>query len=176
MDKMAFTRKWAQMNKRQKWALAMALCGLIFLLSTSFVGKKTEGPAQAREPPFSEEEQLSKTLETIVGAGKVKVMISYEGSKEIVPAMSTEKVESQQQESSGGSTRKVENINQSSHVATVQGGQDALVIKEIHPPIRGVIVVAQGAGDLYVRAALQRAVETVLQVSPDKVDVFVMKS
>nr|MDD6335028.1 hypothetical protein [bacterium] len=40
--------------------------------------------------------------------------------------------------------------------------------------IRGVIVIAEGAGDLAVLAKLQRAVETVLQVRPDQVDIFVM--
>jgi stage III sporulation protein AG len=48
------------------------------------------------------------------------------------------------------------------------------VLKENNPEIKGVIVVAEGADDIEVRLNLLSAVQTILDVSPDKVNVYKM--
>ena len=55
---------------------------------------------------------------------------------------------------------------------TEEGG--AVVISEKRPEVLGVIVVAEGAGDMNVKMELQRAVSTALGVSAQQVDIFVM--
>ena len=49
-----------------------------------------------------------------------------------------------------------------------------MIIREDQPEVRGVIVVAQGAGDIGVRMDLLHAVTTLLGVDADKVEILKM--
>ncbi len=49
------------------------------------------------------------------------------------------------------------------------------MLREDQPKVRGVVVIAKGAGDISVRMQLAQAVCTVLDVDPSQVEVFVMK-
>jgi stage III sporulation protein AG len=50
------------------------------------------------------------------------------------------------------------------------------VLREDSPKVLGVIVVAEGADDIGVKLNLLEAVQTVLNVSPDRVDVYKMNN
>ena len=117
-------------------------------------------------------------LSSIRGAGKVKVMITYDTSSRLVPAMSTD-VQSGTTENRGtGSESITQTRTESSRPATVStsGGAETIVLTEIEPTIRGVIVIAEGAADVSVRLKLQNAVITVLGITAERIDVFEMKS
>ena len=60
--------------------------------------------------------------------------------------------------------------------ATVTGeeGQEAIVLYEKEPQVRGVLVVAEGAGDPSVRLDLQRAVQAVTGAPLKAIEVFEM--
>jgi stage III sporulation protein AG len=124
------------------------------------------------------EEKLQETLSKIEGAGQVQVMITYESSAEIVPAISvdTQTSTTTDESENGNSTTNTE--NKQSEIVTVNGsdGNGALVLKENSPPVKGVIVVAQGADDIGVKLSLLGAVETILNISPDQVDVYKMQN
>ena len=122
------------------------------------------------------EQQLRYTLAQIEGAGQVEVMITYESSSEIVPAISVDKQTSTTTDSGDSGTSTTNTENTQSEVVTVggSGGNSALVLKEKSPEIRGVIVVAQGADNITVKLNLLSAVQTLLNVSPDQVDVYKM--
>lgn len=124
------------------------------------------------------EEKLQETLSRIEGAGHVQVMITYESSAEIVPAISvdTQISTTTDDRDNGSSTTKSENTQ--SEIVTVNGsdGNNALVLKENSPPVKGVIVVAEGADDIGVKLSLLSAVETILNISPDQVDVYKMQN
>ncbi|NLB62273.1 MAG: hypothetical protein GX802_07675 [Clostridiales bacterium] len=118
------------------------------------------------------EERLEKTLMQIRGAGNVTVMITYETSKEIVPALS---VTSQSSSQTGDSSSNSSQNDSKSPATITQGGNEApIVLTEIEPKVRGVIVIAQGAADLTVRMNLMHAVQTVLGVEAANIEVFEM--
>jgi stage III sporulation protein AG len=123
------------------------------------------------------EEKLAATLSQIEGAGDVEVMITYESTSEIVPAISVDKQTSTMTDNRDSGTSTTSTENTQSEVVTVGGssGSSALVLKEISPKIRGVIVVAEGADDITVRLNLLGAVQTLLNVGPRQVDVYKMK-
>jgi stage III sporulation protein AG len=52
---------------------------------------------------------------------------------------------------------------------------DVIILKEINPNIKGVIVVAEGADNGVVLETIYEAVKTVLGVSANKVQVFSSK-
>ena len=59
--------------------------------------------------------------------------------------------------------------------APVFGLEREIVLTELYPEICGVIVVAKGASDLKVRAALLCATQTFLNVTSDKIEILTMR-
>lgn len=171
-------------DKRFEIGVYVVLVALIILLYalSSLDGTKAEEPAggaaaqTAAQTAYETEQELEERLATVLsnirGAGKVEVMITYETGTEIVPAMSVDT----QNSTSTGQSSSTTSQTESSAPATVSdsGKNEPIVLTEIRPTIRGVIVIAQGAADIGVALDLQRAVQTVLGVTPDSIEVFEM--
>ena len=125
-----------------------------------------------------QENRLKQILSSIKGAGRVDVMITYKTGKELIPAMNTVEsvIETEEKDSSGG-IRKVSqtDINSQPVSMNTSDGTQPLITREIHPEVLGVIVIAEGAEDIHVRMELQKAVQTVLGVSANQVEIFVME-
>lgn len=138
--------------------------------------KKAESGITINTSELSDEQKLKNVLSEIKGAGKIEVMITYESSPELVPAFSTDTQETTNIQSGQNSTTQSKTVSQNQNPITVsdQGENRALILVEKKPEIRGVIVVAEGASDLRVKLNLYNAVQTVLQVQANKVDVFEM--
>ncbi|MGI6175625.1 MAG: hypothetical protein ACOYJC_05595 [Christensenellales bacterium] len=130
--------------------------------------------AAAQDTEATLEQKLVNVLSTIEGAGKVEVMVTFESSAQIIPAMDTqeETVESKNAEGEHLSQSEYKN----SKPATVQqsSGSDPLVLQEIMPEVRGAIIIAQGADDIRVKMDLLSAAQTVLKVNADKINVYKM--
>lgn len=122
------------------------------------------------------EEKLIQTLSQIEGVGNVDVMITYESGPEIVPAFSKDTQTNSTEDTSLDETRI--SITESEHndIVTIaqSNGTNALILKEKLPAIKGVIVIAQGAQSISVKISLLKAVQTVLNIPSQKVEVFVM--
>ncbi|MDK2918940.1 MAG: stage sporulation protein [Candidatus Petromonas sp.] len=125
-------------------------------------------------------ESLDRRLEEILGhisgVGEVEVMITYETSEEVVPALNVTKSQQTTQESDKqGGTRTIKQENISENVVTINSENyknSPIVIKEIKPVVRGVIVVAEGAGNPEVKNQLIEAVTTIFQIKSHKVKVY----
>lgn len=122
------------------------------------------------------ENQLSTVLSQIDGAGKVSVMITLKTGTEIIPAKDeTISDKTTNEKDTEGGTRIINEQNTSDKVVFMneQGGaSEPLVLKEINPQIKGVIIVAEGAKDPKVKLKLTEAVQTVLDVPAYRVSVF----
>ena len=120
------------------------------------------------------EARLQQVLSCIRGAGRVEVMITYETGREIVPAMTTSINSNGSETTDGTKSSSSQQSTESTQPATVsQSGSNApIVLKEIEPVVRGVIVVADGAADVNVRMDLQRAVRAVLDIPLSQIEVF----
>ena len=123
------------------------------------------------------ENRLQTVLSEIKGAGNVKVMINYSGTSEIVTAV-TKNTSTDKTTDKGSSTNRVteSTTEVTEPVIIQQNGEDTpVIIKEILPDIVGVIVVAEGAKDMSVKINLISAIQTLLNVSANKVEIFTMK-
>ena len=107
------------------------------------------------------ENRLKAILEEIEGAGSVSVLITFESGSRIIPAE-----ESQVSQGSGESRRPVTVSN--------GGSQEPIILAELTPSVRGVIIVARGASDPRVKDRLRTAAVTALGTEPEKVSVFPM--
>lgn len=112
------------------------------------------------------ENKLEQLLSQIDGAGSIKVMVSLNGSPELVYASDNDiKTTSN---SSGTVTS-----TSSSLILVSQGGKsDALILKENLPSVKGVIVVSSGASNIGVKMDILNSVSTLLDISIDKISVL----
>lgn len=122
------------------------------------------------------ENQLALILSQIQGAGKVSIMITLKTSTEIITAKDeTISDKTTNEKDNEGGTRIINEQNTSDKVVFMneQGGTSKpLVLKEINPEIKGVIIVAEGAKDARVKLKLTEAVQTVLDVPAYRISVF----
>ena len=169
-------------KKLQYLAILLVVIVILAIYFTSAGSPVSQGPVSQAATvsgtvPSSVEEKLQETLSKIEGAGLVQVMITYESSAEIVPAISVDTQTSTTTDEREGGSSTTKSENSQSEVVTVNGssGNNALVLKENSPPVKGVIVVAEGADDIGVKLSLLSAVKTILNISPDQVDVYKMQ-
>lgn len=127
---------------------------LILIIGIAFVVLSGGSARQGSEKPASvsdyrgEEERLSEILSEIEGAGCVSVMISYVSTMEKDIAYDGERER-----------------------ALVSGG-DVVVKREVYPEVKGVIVIADGAGDPSVRQTIKEAVTAVTGAAANHVCVY----
>lgn len=167
-------------NKKFKTGIVFAIvlmAVIIYFIPQDGNKRESEIIDNNTQAKLTKEEQLEKVLGDIKGCGRVSVMITYESSGETVYANTTEtETNTVTEKSDSGGTKQSETKKESKKPITVGSGngETALVLSGIEPDIKGVIVVAQGADNIGVKLNLQRAVETVLQVSPEQVEIFAM--
>lgn len=127
----------------------------------------------------SVEGELAAILSKVQGVGRVDVMITYVSGKESIPAYDTKKSENTTDEKdSGGGTRS---ITQGDYDSTVVyedrqgGGKSPVILKELQPVVKGVVVVADGAGSPEVKERILNAVQVLVDVPVHKIQVIQMK-
>ncbi len=107
----------------------------------------------------SEEKRLSEILSQIDGAGDVSVMITYYSSSEKSLAYETK-------------TASREDKSESEDRKAVMTDGEPMVVKEVYPQVKGVIVAAEGAGIMSVRTAISEAVSATLDVPVHRICIF----
>lgn len=151
-------------------SLIVAVIGIYFLSAKKTTVKTTEGNTLTQKNSDAYEEKLKAVLSEIDGAGKVDVMITYESSSEIITANTT--TVSTDKTNSNDRTAESKNETVSPVLINQSGTTTPLIVKEILPSVKGVIVIAEGASDIKVRLNLVNAVCTALAVDADKVEIF----
>lgn len=179
--------------------LLMFLAGVLLLVISGYFASREDGDnrgeGQAHDhasaayaasnltaPPISLAAYLAKGLEDILslvaGAGEVRVMLTI-GNTSRIFAQNSQSISSKTtEEDSEGGVRYVESANSSFTYVMIRqndGSEVPLLLTEIAPSIEGVIIVAQGGGDVAVRAALSHAVQALLGVAAHRVQVFEMQ-
>ena len=124
------------------------------------------------------EEELEEFLSLVAGAGQVRVMISALGDRQTVFAVdSTESRSHIIEEDAQGGTRdqRQYSTQEQTVIITDRNGIDQpLVIREVAPRVEGIVIIAQGGDDPFVRDALTRAAMAVLGVEAHRVHVLAM--
>lgn len=135
------------------------------------VTEKT-APQQAGIPltqPHSYEEsleiKLASVLTQVKGAGNVKVTVTLESgaTQEYAKNSVKENKVIQEKDTTGGIRTTTESRETEQLTFAKDGSADRpVMLREVQPVIKGVLVIADGAGDSHVKAQLAHAVEGVL--------------
>lgn len=162
------------------------LVSIIVLIGVSFfkedktsvvapINKTVEQANIVIDYTYNLENKLAAILEKLQGVGEVNVMITLEDSVESVPASNTTKtVETTKEVDAEGGTREVNREDLNIQMVS-KGDEEIVVLKEVNPTVKGVIVVAEGAGDGEVLERLYEAVKTVLGISGNRVQIYSSK-
>lgn len=143
--------------------IAVLVMLLIYFSSkmTSKASNSSDGATITKEDYCTKmENDLSVLLNSLDGAGQVKVVINWESSVESVIAYITNTTDT-----SSSSTPQV---------IVNSGLSQPIILKEIYPKALGVIIVSQGGDDVKVKMSITNAVTTLLGISANKVNVYKM--
>ena len=133
---------------------------VLMLISTGGGQKKTaKAPVYGN---YSDEEKLQMILSKVDGAGDVSVMITYYGTNTYDVAYEKKQT----------SSNKSEETTKSEENSVITSDGTPLVKGEIYPKAKGVIIIAEGAGDAEVRKKLTDAATAVLDVASYRVCVL----
>ncbi len=161
--------------------IAIVAIAVIILLYSLFTVDKAKPKVKNQTATNTElcltdevEQKLCKVLSQINGAGKVEVMITYTGSAEKVIANTTS-THTNTSNSGGSISTSTSTVTQTPIIITSNGASGLYVTKQLMPEIVGVIVVAEGANNARVRLELMRAVQTILDINANNIEIFAMK-
>jgi stage III sporulation protein AG len=140
--------------------------------------KTTAAPTAAFPAERALEKRLEEAFSLIEGAGQVRVLVSLLPEKETVFAKDTNTSDSYTRETDaqGGSREQRSRTNQEKLITITNAGETLpLVLREIEPGIAGVVIIAEGGDNVFVKDALTRAACTVLDIKANKVQVLKME-
>lgn len=118
--------------------------------------------------------QLEEFLQKIDGVGSAKVYITMHSSAEIIVERNSPYSKRTEEETSKERTRMVgETENESEVVLTRRedGSEAPIIVKEIAPTVRGVVVAAQGAGDEVIKKEITALVMALFGIEEHKIRV-----
>ncbi len=165
------------------WLLLGALAfGVVLLMTGNDAPRKAELQPQSLAQSgvaLNDEErlerELTRTLEQIAGAGKIRVDLNLKSENRSVWERQTRSNKRVSQDK--GSVQTEEDTNDELVLAKSNDGRDTPVLKEkLGPEIQGVIVVASGAADPRVRQILTDTLTTILNLPAHRVLVIAGRS
>lgn len=165
--------------------ISLGLLGLLLVIGGAYFDKPvlTKSPSEnvpvATTQPRSVEEQLESKLANLLsqvkGAGSVSVQVTLETgpAQDFAKNVTHETKTIQEKDAGGGVRTTTENKEVQQVLMGKENGLDKpVMVKEVKPVIKGVMVIAEGASDSTVKANLTRAVETGLGLPAHKVTVL----
>ncbi|MCL2406938.1 MAG: hypothetical protein FWC95_03325 [Defluviitaleaceae bacterium] len=171
-----------------KFSLIMLVAGVLLMVLMR-VGDDERDPQHITpaisNPPVLQTQadtlcvRLAEMLSLVEGAGKVRVLIHESRSYETVFARNTTSDRSVlTEEDAAGGVRDNFQERTTETIVTInrrEGGETPLVLYENAPRIEGVLIVAEGGGNIVVRDALVRAASGLLGIPIHNVIVLPME-
>lgn len=142
--------------------------------------ENTEKIDSAEEYERYMENKLEQAISAMEGAGKVKVMITVNTSRELVVAKDTSVTQQStaENDSEGGSRTVEESDNGEATIYKKEsdGSSSPYVVKMLQPVIGGVVVITQGGDRPEVNKNITEAIVALFDIEPNKIKVVKMKS
>jgi stage III sporulation protein AG len=172
---MARLAEFVKGGKGLKWIVAVGLIGMALILLSEFWPAKattTSGSTTtADEFAKKTETRLSEIVGSIEGAGQCSVMVTLENGVEYVYA-SEEKVNTDRVEDTDRDSTKLSQTDDKEKqiiVVDTENGRKGLLVTEIQPTVKGVVVVCQGGDQPLVQKRIIDAITTALNISTSRV-------
>ena len=171
MNTEGFKQVFIRLKNDRKSSIIIFI-GLVGMLMIMFSGadndKKAESNISDSQIILSESklaDEVENFIENIEGAGKTKVILTFETYEETVYAEDKD-----ENFSSGGD----KDINSEYVIIDNGDTEDGLKLKVISPKIRGVAVICQGGNNPIVKSQIISALSALFDISTNKISVAVM--
>ncbi len=157
-------------DKKLLFIIILGFAGMLLILLSGAGGEKPAETNKNEADVFAiqnkTEKKLEMLLESVKGAGKVKVMVTVDSLEETIYAVNTE-TESRADEYS---------FSDEYVLIEKSGDDDGLIIKVTAPVIRGVGITCEGADSAGVKEEIIRLVSAALGISVNRIWVTVMQN
>lgn len=176
--------KWLTLIQKQgknNWLWIAGLAGILLIgISTLFGGESTSTSETADNTPSVTdtqtyarqlEEQLEEMISSMQQAGKCKVMVTMEQGTEYVYATEEKNSTdvSQSSEDSRFSTGSRSSGEETYIMVSTKDGDRPLLLTQLAPRVKGVVVVCSGGGQKAVAEAITKALATALDISKNRI-------
>lgn len=156
-------------TRKSTWLLILGLCGILLIGASAILDDQTvdEDAATAASDTTAYVQALEARLEDMVssikGAGKARVMVTLENGVEYVYA-SEEKSNSDHTQTDAQISAR-DDSQRTIVTVDAENGKEGLLITEIQPTVRGVVVACEGAESEEISALVTLAVKTALDIN-----------
>ncbi|MBR5539805.1 MAG: hypothetical protein IKU56_00300 [Clostridia bacterium] len=160
-------------RKTRKMLIAFGIVGVLLLVIPEFIPEKTDNAVISTADDFvrQTEERLTALIGRIEGAGACQVMVTLENGVEYVYATEEKSNSDRQEDISGEDTRLTQRDDSESAAIIIDtdSGREGLLVTEIQPTVRGVVVVCEGGDDEEVCSRVSKVVTVALNISSKRV-------
>ena len=173
---LAKIKNFLQTGKGKNWILAAGILGIALIGLSSFLPKgeeaatasaQTAARLSAEEFIRTTEEKLTEIVRSIEGAGECRVMVTLENGVEYVYA-TEESVNTDRQEDDGKVSQR-DDSDKAVIVVDTGDGKQGLLVTEIQPTVKGVVVVCEGGDQPLVQQRVIDTITTALNLSSKRV-------
>ena len=161
-------------KRRLNVLMAIGIIGIVMIGLTTILPKTKSSSSQTASSSVTAEEFVTETenkLENIIksidGAGQCQVMVTLENGVEYVYA--TEKDINSDSKEGSSNISESNKTNEKIIVVDTEDGSKGLLITEIQPTVKGVVVVCNGGDQEVVQQRVIDAVTTALGISANRV-------
>lgn len=144
------------------------------------LAQKLDNNISSNNQEFNEynlEQSLEDILSKMAGVGKVKVLITYSETSEVVAMYNETYVSSSTEETdTNGGIRKIEQTDTNKEIIYEEkdGEKTPITQKIVMPKIEGAIITAEGAGNPNIKTNIIGAVSAATGLATYKIQVFEM--
>lgn len=128
---------------------------------------------------YNLEQSLEDILSKISGVGKVKVLVTYSETSEVIAMYNEKQTASNTEETdTNGGVRKIEETDTNKEIIYEEknGQKTPITQKVVMPKIEGAIITAEGAGNVNVKTNIIQAVSAATGLSTYRIQVFEMST
>lgn len=161
-------------DKGRRWLVVLGVAGIALLALSEWLPKNDEPTTETLTAEVfvrQTEERLTALVGSIEGAGKCRVLVTLENGVEYVYA-TQQRVNSDRSEDTDDDSKRLTQKDDSERsviVVETDGGRQGLVVTELQPTVRGVVVVCEGGDREDVRARVTEAVTVAMDLSAKRV-------
>lgn len=185
MEQQPWADRLKTLLQKKNALFALGIAGILLLGASELLPKAAEKEAvltqASQELSVSSQEQalekrVQEIVETIEGAGSVKVMITLEDAGETIYAQD-EQLDTEHQYDESGQEVLARTNGQSSHLFFDSGSEQQPLVETMRQPtVQGVAVICEGGADIAVESRITQVVATVLGIPTNRVCVVAMQA
>lgn len=174
-----FFEKWLKKPGANRWLIGLGLAGMLLIALSSVLPKKEQNKSVQTSATLSSyeycewlEEKIARTVNEITGKKGAKVLVTLETGVEYIYATEQKKDNSNTGQSDGGKFSESGSTAETYITVTDgDGNEEAVVLTELTPKIRGVSVVCSGGQKAEIVNAIVEALSTALNISAEDISV-----